>query len=94
MAGAALTTRRPHLVASGRAAVAVGASRVPPEQALSDASSHPVGGAGDAAGHDSAAGHAQSPRNNVLGLTAVLIPGQTITSTSQAFAVAICAKVG
>jgi hypothetical protein len=32
--------------------------------------------------------------NDVLGLTAVLLPGQTITGNSQAFAVAICAKVG
>lgn len=32
--------------------------------------------------------------NDVVGLTAVPIPGQTITTSSQAFAVAICGKVG
>lgn len=32
--------------------------------------------------------------NDVWGFTAVLLPSQTITSTSQAFAIAICAKVG
>jgi hypothetical protein len=31
--------------------------------------------------------------NDVLGLTAVVIPGQTINASSQAFAVAICGKV-
>jgi hypothetical protein len=32
--------------------------------------------------------------NDVVGLTAVVIPGQVIYSSSQAFAVAICGKVG
>ena len=31
--------------------------------------------------------------NNVMGLTAVLIPGQTITGSSQAFVVALCGNV-
>jgi hypothetical protein len=31
--------------------------------------------------------------NDVYGLTAVVLPGQTITATSQAFAKAICARV-
>ncbi len=32
--------------------------------------------------------------NDVMGLTAVLIPGQTITGNSQAFVVALCGNVG
>ena len=32
--------------------------------------------------------------NDVMALTAVLLPGQTVTGTSQAFVVAICGQVG
>lgn len=35
-----------------------------------------------------------SQSNDVMALTAVVIPGQTITASSQAFVVANCAKVG